>query len=65
MRVSDFYLAEVARRGYEPLAQQAPGLRALARCCDEWVHYTHRRGGRLSKMLIHPPLPRGVYLWGG
>lgn len=65
VRVSDFYLAEVARRGYEPLAQQAPGLLALDRCCDEWVHYKQRRGGRLSKMLIHPPLPRGVYLWGG
>ncbi|MFZ9176449.1 MAG: cell division protein ZapE, partial [Burkholderiaceae bacterium] len=24
-----------------------------------------RRGGRLARVLIHPPLPRGVYLWGG
>lgn len=65
MRVSDFYLAEIERRGYTPLTQQAEGLLALDRCCDEWRHYKERRGSRFSKMLIHPTLPRGVYLWGG
>jgi cell division protein ZapE len=65
VRVSDFYLAEIERRGYSPLPQQAEGLDALDRCCDEWRNYKARRGGRLSRMLIHPPLPRGVYLWGG
>lgn len=65
VRVSDFYLAEIERRGYTPLTQQAEGLDALDRCCDEWRNYKVRRGGRLSRMLIHPPLPRGVYLWGG
>ena len=41
------------------------GLAALERCASDWQHYKAQRGGRLARMLIHPPIPRGVYLWGG
>ncbi|MBM3377815.1 MAG: AFG1 family ATPase [Betaproteobacteria bacterium] len=65
MRVSDHYQQEIQRRGYKPLPAHLSALAELDRCNDEWRHYKQRRGGPLSKMLIHPPLPRGVYMWGG
>ncbi|NBT34518.1 MAG: AFG1 family ATPase [Betaproteobacteria bacterium] len=55
----------LSARGFELDEGQKRGLAALDRCNDEWRHYKSRRGGRLAKMLIHPPVPRGVYLWGG
>ena len=57
--------ARLSSRGFSLDAGQVQGLEALEHCCDEWAHYKSRRGGRLARMLIHPPLPMGVYLWGG
>ncbi|MGA1734034.1 MAG: AFG1/ZapE family ATPase, partial [Burkholderiaceae bacterium] len=44
---------------------QSAGLAALERCASDWQHYKTQRGGRLARVFIHPPIPRGVYLWGG
>lgn len=44
---------------------QLLGLAALERCASDWQHYKSQRGGRLARVFIHPPIPRGVYLWGG
>lgn len=63
--VSELAEARLASRGFTLDAGQTPGLVALEHCREEWSHYKSRRGGRLSRMLIHPPLPKGVYLWGG
>jgi len=57
--------ARLSSRGFSLDAGQVQGLEALEHCCDEWAHYKSRRGGRRARMLIHPPLPMGVYLWGG
>ncbi len=46
-------------------AGQLLGLAALERCASDWQHYKSQRGGRLARVFIHPPIPRGVYLWGG
>lgn len=46
-------------------AGQSAGLAALERCASDWQHYKAQRGGRLARVFIHPPIPRGVYLWGG
>ena len=46
-------------------AGQFAGLTALERCASDWQHYKAQRGGRLARVFIHPPIPRGVYLWGG
>ncbi|MGA1693348.1 MAG: cell division protein ZapE [Burkholderiaceae bacterium] len=64
-RVTELAEARLASRGFSLDEGQTPGLHALERCSEEWQHYKSRRGGRLARMLIHPPLPRGVYLWGG
>ena len=43
-------------------AGQLAGLAALERCASDWQHYKAQRGGRLARVFIHPPIPRGVYL---
>ena len=38
---------------------------ALERCEREWADYKSRRRNSLTKLLVRPPIPRGVYMWGG
>lgn len=45
-------------------AQQAAAER-LQRLYDELVVFKHKRRTKLRKLVINPPIPRGVYLWGG
>ncbi len=63
--VFEVYRAELARRGFLPDEGQQPGLEALDRCEREWRSYKSRRTNAITRRLVHPPLPRGVYLWGG
>ena len=32
---------------------------------EEWMAYKARRSNALRRLVIRPPLPKGVYLWGG
>ena len=59
------YQAVLSERSLAPDPSQSAGLAALERCAADWAHYKAQRGGKLAKMFIHPPLPRGVYLLGG
>jgi len=63
--VEERYRAKLAEHAGAPDPSQAAGLAALERCAYDWKHYKSQRGGRLAKVFIHPPLPRGIYLWGG
>jgi cell division protein ZapE len=63
--VEERYRAKLAQHSGEPDPSQAAGLAALERCARDWKHYKSQRGGRLAKVFVHPPLPRGIYLWGG
>jgi cell division protein ZapE len=45
-------------------SQQAAADR-LQRLYDEWASYKARRSNAVAKLLRRPPIPRGVYLWGG
>jgi cell division protein ZapE len=38
---------------------------ALERCEDEWADYKARRRNAIAKLLVRPPIPRGVYMHGG
>ena len=40
-------------------------MQALQRCADEWAVYKKRRSSTLKKLLNHPDIPRGVYMYGG
>ena len=65
MGVRQVYEAALAERGYVTDAAQQRGLAALQRCEDEWIAYKSRRANAVTKLLVRPPIPRGVYLWGG
>ncbi len=57
--------AELAARGYKSDAAQQRAVAALERCENEWVAYKARRGNAVTKLIVRPPIPRGVYMWGG
>ena len=44
---------------------QLRAVAALERCETEWADYKARRGNALTKLIRRPPIPRGVYMYGG
>ncbi|WP_031408269.1 cell division protein ZapE [Thiomonas sp. FB-Cd] len=65
MDVTEYALQALGERGFKPDAAQRVSIARLQRAFDEWVAYKSRRSTAVRRMLIHPELPRGVYLWGG
>lgn len=65
MGVRALYEAELAARGFHSDAAQLQAVAALERCEREWVDYKSRRSNALTKLLRRPPIPRGVYMYGG
>ena len=63
--VTDLYQQTLAERGYRSDPAQVQAVAALQRCQDEWANYKARRRNALTKMLVRPPIPRGVYMYGG
>ncbi|MCC9646114.1 cell division protein ZapE [Rubrivivax sp. JA1029] len=63
--VRALYEATLAERGYQSDPAQLRAIDALERCEREWADYKARRGNRLTKLLVRPPIPRGVYMVGG
>ena len=65
MSVTGAYQRLLAERGYQSDPAQLRAVAALQRCYDEWVDYKARRSNAITKLLRHPPIPRGVYMVGG
>jgi cell division protein ZapE len=63
--VRALYEATLQERGYRSDAAQARAIDALERCENEWADYKARRSNAVTKLLVRPPIPRGVYMWGG
>jgi cell division protein ZapE len=63
--VTELYQQTLLERGYQADPAQLAAVAALQRCEDEWVAYKSRRSNALTKMLVRPPIPRGVYMYGG
>jgi cell division protein ZapE len=55
----------LAARGYTLDHAQRAAADRLAQLDEEWRSYKSRRANAVAKLLVRPPLPRGVYLWGG
>ncbi len=55
----------LAQRGYTLDSSQQAAADRLQQLYDECVDYKEQRSNALKKLLAKPPLPRGVYLWGG
>jgi cell division protein ZapE len=63
--VRALYEATLNERGYSSDAAQLRAIDALERCENEWADYKARRSNAVTKLLVRPPIPRGVYMWGG
>ncbi len=59
------YEQSLARRGFVSDPAQWRAVEHLQRLYEEWSAYKARRSSTLKRLLVRPPLPRGVYLWGG
>ena len=65
MAVRELYEKTLAERGYTADAAQLRAVDSLERCENEWADYKARRGNALTKLISRPPIPRGVYMYGG
>ena len=65
MSVTSVYQAELKNRHYSADPAQLRAVAALEHCADEWVVYKAARSNALKKLINRPPIPRGVYLYGG
>ncbi len=63
--VTELYQQTLAERGFKADEAQLRAIEALQRCQDEWAAYKSRRGNAVTKLLVRPPIPRGVYMYGG
>ena len=62
--VLELYQEALKRRGFEADDSQYAAVLRLQRLYEEWSDYKRRRSTALRRLIVHPPLPRGVYLWG-
>jgi cell division protein ZapE len=65
VKVREIFDAHLAARGYVADASQRAALDRLQQLDDDWRTYKAQRSNALKKLLARPPVPRGVYLWGG
>lgn len=65
MAVRALYERTLAERGYASDPAQLRAIASLERCENEWADYKARRSNSLTKLIRHPPIPRGVYMHGG
>ncbi|RGE46871.1 cell division protein ZapE [Comamonas testosteroni] len=65
MNVKQAYEAELAAKGFKSDPAQLRAVEALQRCADDWTVYKNKRSNALKKLLNHPDLPKGVYMYGG
>src|SRR5690606_7618869 len=65
MNVREYYRKALAQRGYRPDEAQEAAIDRLQVYYDDWLNFKKARSSRLKKLLKRPPVPRGVYLWGG
>jgi cell division protein ZapE len=65
LSVIDLYQRALRRRGFKSDSSQMRAVERLQQLYEEWTAYKARRSTALRRLVVRPPLPRGVYLWGG
>jgi cell division protein ZapE len=65
VNVRQAYEAELAAKGFKSDPAQLRAVDALERCAQEWGQYKSRRSNALKKLINHPEIPKGVYMYGG
>ena len=64
MDVVELYRQNLQRRGFVQDSAQLRAVERLQQLFEEWRAYKKRRDTALKRLLVKPPLPKGVYLWG-
>ena len=64
MDVVEVYQQNLERRGFVQDSSQWRAVERLQQLYEEWSAYKKRRNTALKRLLVKPPLPKGVYLWG-
>jgi len=62
--VLSLYQEHLAKRGFQADPSQRAAVERLQRLYEEWAEYKKKRSSALKRLLVKPPLPKGVYLWG-
>src|SRR5437016_4675351 len=62
---AEIYRRSLERRGFASDPAQRRAVERLQQLYEEWSAYKARRSTALRRLVVRPPLPRGVYLWGG
>jgi len=62
--VLELYQELLRKRGFEPDDSQYSAVQRLQQLYEEWSDYKRQRSTAIRRLVVHPPLPRGVYLWG-
>jgi cell division protein ZapE len=65
MDVRQVFDAHLDARGYVADPSQRAALDRLQQLYEDWLAYKEQRSNALKKLIARPPVPRGVYLWGG
>jgi cell division protein ZapE len=65
LSVLEIYRKALERRGFAADPAQRRAVERFQRLYEEWSAYKQRRSTALRRLVVRPPLPRGVYLWGG
>jgi len=65
MSVSSHYQRELLARGFHSDPAQLLALEALENCAADWAVYKNKRANAVKKIINHPDIPKGVYLYGG
>lgn len=58
------YEDALRKRGFAEDPSQHRAVLRLQHLFEEWSTYKQRRRTALQRLVVRPPLPRGVYLWG-
>jgi len=62
--VLEVYRQNLSKRGFVADPSQGRAVERLQRLYEEWSAYKKRRSTALRRLIVKPPLPKGVYLWG-
>jgi len=63
--VVQVFESALAARGHSADEAQLAAARRLEQFRLDWIAYKAQRSNAVTRLLVRPPIPRGIYLWGG
>jgi cell division protein ZapE len=63
--VTEVFEHALAARGHSADPAQVSAAQRLEQFRLDWISYKAQRSNPVTRLLVRPAIPRGVYLWGG